>query len=698
MTLIAEWVVRRRGWVIAAWLLLAAALAPFAARVQRELEVTARIQGSEASAVDSALTNTFQSPFAQYAILVASNAPDPATPAGRDVLGQIVRGVEAIPQVTATFSYLTAGDTLFRTGARGTLLVVGLDAGEERLDAIIPRLRDATRRLSGDLAPVAPGMTLRWTGGTPVNYDIRASSARDVRAAELRVLPLTLVLLIAAFGAVVAGIIPLIAAALTIVSALGVAALINLVWPMSVVLQNIVSMIGLGVGIDYALLTISRFRESLATGRSPDEAATDAARHAGGTIALSGATVMIGFAALLAVPLNEIQSVGVGGMLVVGFSVLMALTFLPAALALLGPRVDALRIGRRASGAPMSDLWRQWAERVVRRPFVALAVALVPSLLLAWPTTRLITEMPRGKWLPPGMESALAIGDLERMGRGGMANSLRILVELPLEPKLVQALPSIPATPLRPLLSADGRFAVIDVVPHDSLDTRDMSRLVRDIRARVSDGSRVRVGGIPALSVDSQDAINSRFSSIVGLVVAATTIALMIGFRSVLIPVKAVLLNLLSVAVAYGAVVLVFQEGHGVGLLGLDAPLGGVFPAVPILVFCIVFGLSMDYEVFLVSRVAEARRRLDERQAVVEGVERTGGVITSAAAIMIVVFAAFALGDFQFIKILGFALAVAVLVDATLVRMALGPALLVIAGRWNWWPGGAPRESSRIVS
>jgi len=200
-------------------------------------------------------------------------------------------------------------------------------------------------------------------------------------------------------------------------------------------------------------------------------------------------------------------------------------------------------------------------------------------------------------------------------------------------------------------------------------------------------GPMIAATTLPLLAADGDPARAIALSSL---------LALMVGFRSVLIPVKALALNLLSVAAAFGAVVLVFQDGHGGAVLGIDSPLGGVFPAIPILVFCIVFGLSMDYEVFLVSRVAEARRTLGESAAIVEGLARTGGVITSAAAIMIVVFAAFTMNDFIFIKILGFALAVAVLLDATIVRMAIGPALLQLAGRWNWWPGkqsALPRTS-----
>jgi RND superfamily putative drug exporter len=202
------------------------------------------------------------------------------------------------------------------------------------------------------------------------------------------------------------------------------------------------------------------------------------------------------------------------------------------------------------------------------------------------------------------------------------------------------------------------------------------------------------VGGLPALNVDYDNSISGRFVGIVALVVGLTMLALFIGFRSVLIAAKAVALNLLSVATAFGAVVLVFQDGFGVTLLGLAEPLGGNFPAIPVIVFAVVFGLSMDYEVFLVSRVAEARSAgMSDREAIVEGLARTGGLITSAAAIMIVVFAAFTLGDFVLMKILGFALSVAVLVDATVVRMAIGPALLMLAGKWNWWPGDTGGEA-----
>jgi RND superfamily putative drug exporter len=196
------------------------------------------------------------------------------------------------------------------------------------------------------------------------------------------------------------------------------------------------------------------------------------------------------------------------------------------------------------------------------------------------------------------------------------------------------------------------------------------------------------VGGLPAFSADYEDAVAGRFLGIAGLIVVTTLVALALAFRSLLVPLKAIVLNLLAVAGAFGALVVVFQDGHGVRWLGLPGPVDGVFPIVPVLVFSTVFGLSLDYEVFLVARVAEGRRSgLTEDAALVEGLARTAGVITSAASIMVAVFGAFTLGGFVLLKMLGFTLAVAVLLDATVIRMAIGPALLRLAGRYNWWPG-----------
>lgn len=730
-----RFVVRRRRLLFAAWAAAAALLLPLAAGVERTLQTGVRIPGSGSDRADDLLATRFASPFARYAVLVLRGLPAPSTGAGREALARVIAAVRADRAVAGTFSVLDAPDTLF-VGERGsTFVVVGLRRGHA-MDAALVRLRARTAALAGALRARHARAELLWTGAGPLTADLRETSAADAGRAERRVLPLTLALLAVVFGALAAASLPVAAGALAISLTLGAAALLARVMPLSVLVLNVATMLGLGLGVDYALLLVSRFREARGRGLSPDDAAVEAASEAGHSILLSGVAVMVGFAALLAVPLTDLRSMAVGGLLVTAVSVLLATTLLPGVLAALGPRVELgrLRPGggwRRRERGARSDRWEWWSRHVVRRPLVVLAAAGLPVALLVQQGLRLETRMPSGDWLPPEMESARGLRELGAMRRGGIVQAVRVVVELPpdvaaLSPRgwravdslgrrlsrdprvaRVRSLPAVlggapspldlallPAATRETFTSTDGRLALLEVMPRDADATSGSMALVRELRAADPGaltglaGARLTVGGLPAFNVDYEAAVKGAAPRVLGLVVAGTLLALSLGFRSLLVPLKAVALNLLSVGAAFGAVVLVFQDGHGAHWLGLAGPLDGIFPAVPLLVFCVVFGLSMDYEVFLVSRVAEARRRgMGEADAVVEGVRRTGGVITSAALVMAVVFAAFVAGDFVLMKILGFALAVAVVIDVTVVRLALGPALLAVAGRWNWWPG-----------
>jgi RND superfamily putative drug exporter len=729
-------VVRRRAWIVAAWAAACALLLPRAARLSAVLQTGARIEGSESAAVERLLQGPLASAYARYAVLVVGGVPSPATDSGAAVLRGIVASLARAPEAAGVFSYLDRADTLLLApGGSGTIVVVGLAADTTSPDRLIPALRAATARFADSLRARFPETTLRWTGETALNLDLRRTSAMDVQHAERRALPVTALLLLVAFGAVVAAVVPVVAGALAIAIALGAAAVAAGRWPLSILLQSVVPMLGLGLGIDYALLMVSRFRDALADGAAAPAAAEQAARHAGHTILLSAATVALGFVVLLTVPLNEMRAIAVGGLLVVVTSALLATTLLPGILAALGPRIDWGRVRRRASRRASVDTWRRWGRWVTGHPWLALLLGGGPLILLASQAVRLRTGLPRGDWLPPSMESAQALHDLRAMGRSGVIQTVRIVLALPegvawpqpepwaalsryvaalvADPRTVRVRSIVgvagaagvsPATLTRPglvtrrlipgLMSRDGRLALIEVMPRESVAPDDVVAWARELRragaARLGiGGASVTVGGLPAFNADYQDAVSGRFWTIVALVVAGTGLALFLGFRSVLVPLKAVALNLLSVGAAFGAVTLVFQDGRGATLLGVAEPLGAVFSSVPVIVFCIVFGLSMDYEVFLITRVCEARASgLSDRDALVEALGRTGQVITNAAAIMLVVFGAFTLGDVLLTKVLGFALAVAVLLDATVVRMIVGPALLQLAGTWNWWPGG----------
>jgi RND superfamily putative drug exporter len=444
----------------------------------------------------------------------------------------------------------------------------------------------------------------------------------------------------------------------------------------------------------------------------------------------------------LTVPISEIRSIGIAGFLVAGMSVLLTNTLVPTVLALLGRRINLGRLPfspkldkHRAECTGVR--WRQWGKVIVAHPWLALALAGTPLLLLAWQVRRLDTSLPRGDWLPAQAESVRALHTLRRMDREGVVESLRIIIELPTDSiaqtdagwnvldRLTKRLASDPRSDRvisittiaegnrsslldisrdtrRTFLSSDGRAALIEVLPASSVSLRGQVNWVREIRKTGAlaltgvPGATLLVGGIPALNADYESIIKDRLPPVTGLVVGGTLLALLCGFRSVFVAVKAIALNLFSVAASFGALVLVFQDGHGSRFLGVPGGTGSVFPLVPIVAFAIVFGLSMDYEVFLVARVLEARRSgLSELDAIPEGMARTAGLITSAAAIMIVVFAAFTFGSFLVVKMIGFTLAVAVLIDATLVRIVIGPALLRLAGDWNWWPGGLPKQAGR---
>jgi RND superfamily putative drug exporter len=312
---------------------------------------------------------------------------------------------------------------------------------------------------------------------------------------------------------------------------------------------------------------------------------------------------------------------------------------------------------------------------------------------------RVVLDFPAGVTIETPEGWTAAVNLFERLRVDSHVEQVQCLPSIVDDPTSLRSLRRVEPEVRRTLAAGDGSATLFEVIPAESLTPRDQVSFARALRtwsAPETTGladTAIAVGGRPGFDADYEDTVAKHFRRVIVLVVGCTLLALFAGFRSLLVAVKAVLLNLLSVGAAFGALVLVFQDGHGGSLFGLAGPTGSVFPIIPVLVLCIVFGLSLDYEVILVARGAEARRGgLDESAAIAEGLARTASVITSAAAIMIVVFVGFALGAFLPIKMLGFALSVAVAIDAIVVRMVIGPALLRLAGKWNWWPGGISRH------
>jgi RND superfamily putative drug exporter len=738
----------RHFWAAGVVLAAAIALLPFSFHAERHLETATRVEGSEAESVRQELAGRFRSPFVDRVVLVIQGLPPADSEEGEQALATIVAGLREEPGVSGVVSHLELRDPIFLGRGGGTFVLVGLASIEGPVESLVPKLHERANSLANQLRGRYPAVKLELTGEIPLNFDIRKASADDVQRGESLVIPATLALLLVAFGSLVAALIPLAVGQLAIAATLAITGFLAQRWHLSILVQNLATMLGLGLGIDYALLMVSRFREAISAGHDGPAASVIAARRAGRTLLISASTVAIGFLALLTVPISEIRSIGVAGFLVAGISVLLTNTLVPAVLALLGRRIDVGRMPFTPSldkdrAARTGNRWRKWGKVIVAHPLLALFLAGTPLLLLAWQTARLDTTVPKGDWLPESAESVHALHTLEQMDRAGIVQSLRVIVELPTDSiaqtdtgwnaldRLTKRLASDPRCARvisittiaegnrsslidlsretrRTFLSSDGRAALLEVLPAGSVSLRDQVDWVRELRKAGAanltgvPGATLQIGGIPALNADYQTIVADRFVPVMAMVVVATFLALLVGFRSLFAAVKAVALNLLSVAASFGTLVLVFQDGHGSSLLGVPGGTGSVFPLVPIVAFAIVFGLSMDYEVFLVARVLEARRSgLSETDAIPEGLARTAGLITSAAAIMIVVFAAFTFGNFLVVKMIGFTLAVAVLIDATLVRIVIGPALLRIAGDWNWWPGGlatarrAPMAASR---
>jgi RND superfamily putative drug exporter len=725
----------RHFWLAGVVLALVLGLIPFSFHAERHLETATRVEGSQAEIVTKELADRFRSPFVDRVILVIQGLPPADSDQGVQALETIVNGLKEEPGVSGIVSHLDLGDPVFMGKGGGTFVLVGLASAEGPVESLVPKLHERAAALQKQLSSRYPEVSLELTGETPLNFDIRKASADDVQHGESLVIPATLALLLVAFGSFVAALIPLAVGQLAIATTLAISGFLGLHYHLSILVQNLATMIGLGLGIDYALLMVSRFREAISAGHDGLRAAVIAARQAGRTLLISASTVAIGFVALTTVPISEVRSIGVAGFLVAALSVLLTNTLVPAALALLGKRINAAGLPFTPKldsdrAARTGNRWRHWGTVIVAHPWLAILLAGGPLLALAWQAAQLNTSLPRGDWLPKAAESVHALHALERMDRAGIINSLRVIVDLPAD-SIAQtdagwealdhatkrlesdprsdrvisittmaegnrsALGNLSRETRRTFLSRDGRAALLEVLPKGSVSIRDQVNWVRELRKTGAEhltgvpGATLRIGGIPALNADYESIVADRFAPVVTMVVGGTLVALLGGFRSLFAAVKAIVLNLISVAASLGALVLVFQDGHGSRFLGVPEGTGSVFPIVPIVAFAIVFGLSMDYEVFLVARVLEARRSgLSELEAIPEGMARTAGLITSAAAIMIVVFAAFTFGSFLVVKMIGFTLAVAVFIDATLVRIVIGPALLRIAGDWNWWPGG----------
>src|ERR1700691_632896 len=428
---------RRRFWLAMAGFAMALALLPFSYKVERRLETVVHIKGGQSEKVDLELAQRFQSPYAHRLVLVISGVLDPDSAKGADALTFLTSSLRCVPGVSGAVSSLDWPDPLFTGNNGGALIIVGLDPHDKTVEALVPILKAKATWMEGQLRSQYPDIKLEITGETPLSLDLQKVSADDVKHAEKRAMPVTLVLLLLAFGSLVAALLPLGVGVLSISMAMGAAALLAHYLQLSILVQNLATMLGLGLGIDYALLMVSRFREALAGGYDPGYAAGIAAGQAGRTLIISATTVAIGFSALLTVPISELRSIGIAGLLVTVLSVMLCTFILPWVLGLLGHRINAVRVRLPARRFKTQDRlaanerWVRWGSIITRRPWTALLVAGIPLLILAFQARRISPGIPDHDSLPAAAESVQALHTLQGMGRSGLVQSLRVVLELP---------------------------------------------------------------------------------------------------------------------------------------------------------------------------------------------------------------------------------------------------------------------------
>jgi putative drug exporter of the RND superfamily len=608
---------------------------------------------------------------------------DPAVVSAGEALTDELASEDSVASAVSYWS-LGGASPLRDDAGREAIVLVDLTGTEREVaDAATAIIEDRT----GRDGPLTIGVGGREAVAAAITDQVQV----DLAKAEGIAVPATLVLLVVVFGGLLAAALPMAVAFVALIGTFLALFLVALVTDVSVFSINLTTALGLGLSIDYSLFIVNRFREELGAGRSTEAALVRTMETAGRTVAFSALTVAVSLAALLVFPLYFLRSFAYAGTAVVVLAAAGSLFSLPALLAVVGPRVDAGRIARRrrASRAPEGGFWHRLATTVMRRPVLVATVVVALLLVLAAPFLRVEWGLPSYLALPASSEVRQTSDRLTREFVGNRGDQFSIVVTDDHSPSgaalerfrvEVEDVDGVASAALQ----QNDAGAWITVVPDVVLRSADGETLVhelRDLDAPFSFG----VTGPAAELVDAKSAIFGRLPAALAIIGVATALLLFALFGSVLVPVKAIAMNLLSLTATFGAMVWIFQDGHLSGLLDFT-PTGQLDVAVPILTFCIAFGLSMDYEVFLLSRIKEEHDRTgDNTAAVAAGLERTGRIVTAAAGVLAVTFLAVSTSSVTFIKMFGLGMTLAVLMDATVIRGLLVPAFMRLAGEANWW-------------
>lgn len=696
MKFLANLVTRHYKVTLGVWIILFVALAFFALRLPSLLEGDGFKMDGEHQQVMDELTETFDLP-AETLFIVFNQTSDQTI---QDTLDDI-ENLKIVKDIQSPLE----DSTLYKENVSYAMLHFNTDT--ENMSEVVDDIRQSIGN--------EKGVTL--TGAAAINKDINTASQKDLASAEAIGLPIALVVLLLAFGSVVAALVPIAVGIVTVVSALGVMTFFGEAMDLSIFVLNIVPMLGLALSIDFALLLINRYKEEL-TEKSVVEAVQISIKTAGRSIIFSALCVFIGLGAMFVLEVEIFQNIALGGMLVVAMAVLGSITLLPALLMVLGDRINKWTILRVKPGA--STKWRNFASFVMKRPVTLIIVAFVLLGIGIIPVKEMTLTIPSVESLPKDYDSRQAYEVMEDEFNMGDQSTIYVVADRPggwentdglntmknLEEQLLKdpdvksvdtvfSASEIPTVEqweqsmmipevsgqLTPLMDTfvQGDKLMIPVtlgLNGSSDEAQDWAREWADKDV----GTDILLGGQPKFNQEIFDEIFDKVGILLGIILGSTFIILTIAFRSVLIPLKAIIMNVIGLASTFGILVYIFQYGH----FGLEETTIALI--IPVIVFSLVFGLSMDYEVFLISRIQEEyMKHHNNTKATVDGLTSTSKIITSAALIMIVITGAFAFTEVMPVKQIGIGIAIAVAIDASIIRLLLVPSLMKLFGKWNWW-------------
>jgi RND superfamily putative drug exporter len=625
----------------------------------------------------------------------------------------LTKELEEEPGVERAFSYWTLKDAPLKSHEGDQALVF----------AVVPGSDDHVREVVEEVSPAfnrtQDGLSVKVTGFAEVFREMGTTIEGDLVRAESIALPITMIALIFVFGSLVAASLPLLIGGLSIVGSFLILTIIAEITQVSIFALNLTTALGLGLAIDYSLFVVSRYREEVRAGLAPHDAVTKTVHTAGRTVAFSGLTVALSLAALLVFPMAFLRSFAYAGVAVVLLAAIFATVFLPALLAVIGNKIDSVRVFKRKPKDVGEGFWHRLAMFVMHRPIPIATIVIAFLLFLGAPFLNVSWGLADDRALPAQATSRVALDEIRNNFEFNGANALTVVAPAvgdggsqarevdDYAARLstvggVYAVQSatgtyvagekvfVPDQTSRRFLNGKGTW--LSVIPGIEAYSPEGEELVRDIRATAAPFP-VQVGGPSADLLDSKDAIFGKVPLAAAIIGVTTFVLLFLMFGGLLVPLKAIVLNLISLSATFGALVWIFQEGNFAGALDFTST-GLLDVTTPILMFCIAFGLSMDYEVFLLSRIKEEHDAThDNVRSVAVGLEHTGRIVTAAALLLSIVFIAFATSGVTFIKMFGIGLTIAVVMDATLIRGALVPAFMRLAGEANWW---APSWLRRI--